>query len=54
LNLEKLDEIKLKQDNLGDVLLFCGEVVEILNKNQTDPIEVKSQPLSFMSVSDEE
>jgi len=48
-----LDEIKLKQDNLGDVLLFCGEVVEILNKNQANPVEPKSQPLSFMSISEE-
>jgi len=52
LNLEKLDEIKLKQDNLGDVLLFCGEVLEILNKNQGEPDEIRSQPLSFMSISD--
>jgi len=52
LNLEKLDEIKLKQDNLGDVLLFCGEVLEILSKNQAEPDEIKSQPLSFMSISD--
>jgi len=54
LNLNKLEEIKLKQHNLGDVLLFCGEVLEILAKNREEPTAAKSQPLSFMSLSDDE
>jgi hypothetical protein len=52
--LSKLNEVKLKLDNLGDVLLFCGEVLEILNKNQKEPAEIRSQPLSFASLSDDE
>jgi len=54
LNLEKLDEIKLRQDNLGDVLVFSGEVLEILNKNHDESPGVRSHPVSARSLSDDE
>jgi len=54
LGLEKLDEVRLKRDNLGDVLLLCGEILETVKHIHHEPSEIKSHPMSQTEFFDEE
>jgi len=49
-----LDEVKLKRDNLGDVLLLCGEILETVTNIHNEPSQIKSHPMSHNEFFDDE
>jgi len=46
IGLEKLEEVKLRSDNLGDILLLCGEIIETIRSIDNEPSGIKSHPMS--------